>query len=182
MKKCFYFPTWKEEKQCIMISLDYSCIFISNIEGKTVYNKLTRMIDCDYYCDSEAIEQTTPSDPILAKLCEKTGAKMYGDYIVLDKINLYCRGNYNEWNKYNRFSGDLIEYDSRECGCMCNQKFEHCKGCLKLCNKEYEKAWYCYNSSDWFTNETICNILQEYSKFLRNEENKWLELKDLIDL
>lgn len=121
--------------------------------------------------------ESTPSDPILAKLCELTGAKMYGDYVVLDKIDLYSL--YTLWNKYDRFSGDLIEMDSREFGCGCNQKFEHCKGCLKLCNKILEKNW-SDSDSNYYTNETICNVLEEYSKFLRNEESKWEEVKKIV--
>jgi hypothetical protein len=69
------------------------------------------------------IPETTPSDPILAKLCEKSGAKMYGDYLVYNPYNLTM----------------FIAIDHK-----------------------------------------IYNIFQEYSKFLRNEENNWNKCKIIL--
>jgi hypothetical protein len=175
MKKCYYFLTWEEQKD-VMIDLGGQCIVLLN----DLQFETRKDIGIDDCVRDWQRQISTPSDPILAKLCELAGVKMYGGYAVLDKIRLHCSPNYNEWNKYDRFSGDLIEFDSREWGCRCNQKFEHCKGCLRLCNKEFEKDWG-YNS-DWYTVETVCNIFQEYSKFLRKEENKWEEVKKVLDL
>jgi hypothetical protein len=189
MKKPYCFPTWEEQKD-VYISCDEKSILFINAVKTNIY-ALTQIIDDNEDSpiiakkiardglETMAIDQSTPSDPILAKLCELTGAKMYGDYVVLDKLDLYSV--YTLWNKYDKFTGDLIEMDSREYGCGCNQKFEHCKGCLQLCNKQFEKSWG-ETHSDYYTNEPFYNIFQEYSKFLRGEENKWEEVKKVLDL
>ena len=89
MKKCYNIKTWEDITDRIMISPKKDCINL-------------------------AIKQSTPTDPVLAKFCELTGAKMYGDYVMFD-------------------------VDS-------------------------------------------CNLFQEYSKHLRNEESKFEEIKPLLNL
>jgi hypothetical protein len=76
MKKCYNIKTWEEIKD-VMISLD------------------ERMIYRYSHSSSGNIFTSTPTDPILAKLCELTGAKMYGDYLMLSKNNKEDEDDYN---------------------------------------------------------------------------------------
>jgi hypothetical protein len=132
MKKCYYFPTWEEEKN-VLLSLDESCILVyptNTVDPEEDFNlshKLNQMVafnDSDTWID---FELSTSCDPILAKLCKLTGAKMFGEekfgYYIIIKDN----------------SADIIDITE---------------------NKTY-------------------NVFQEYSKFLRNEENKFKEVKKI---
>ena len=82
MKKCYYFPTWEEQK-CVLIDIDNDYIMVN----KSGLSDFCNSIEYDIIKKSKSFERfflETPSDPILQKLCELTGAKMYGDYIVLN--------------------------------------------------------------------------------------------------
>ncbi len=79
-KKCYNIQTWKEEK-LVALRLDESSLFF--LEG--TYD----------------IAQSIPSDPTLAEICNATGAKMYGDYVVYSDENCifkyYTRKDRSEW-------------------------------------------------------------------------------------
>ena len=80
MKKCYYFPTW-EEQEDVLISLGEKRIYpkSSTPDGiKMIYSPIA----LGEFLINYKVLESTPFDPILAKLCELTGAKMYGDYIV----------------------------------------------------------------------------------------------------
>jgi hypothetical protein len=181
---------------------------------------------------------TTPSDPILAKLCEKSGAKMYGDYLVLRQKAV--RNDYV-------MDGDVLLYTKNSGLCFCYKDYEfilntdmiYCKN-DQMCindkinhsNGEYDFRLNCPNleeeiekikqnpnfildprqsvymskkgedklkkdieqkSKTFFEMKYFeriapsgynkyCNIFEEYSKFLRNEESKFQELKKVLDL
>jgi hypothetical protein len=212
MKKCFYFPTWEEKN--VMISLDESYVIfkddICNIKDNVldfIHNSLdedslkiyfsstsmhggygdarrniSRIIDNKDF--TNFIEKSTPSDPILAKLCELTGAKMYVDYVVLDsaitevmiETEIAC-----ESQDFTVFCGDIFQDDEL-------------KKYLAIKRKDYEMNFNTMCMLDIIDNIQIrdpevylifyeilyCNIFQEYSKFLRKEENKWEELRVLL--
>jgi hypothetical protein len=113
MKKCFYFPTWIEELD-VAVGLDESYILKSLDAPRE---------------DLRIYPISTPSDPILVKLCAFAYAKMYGDYVVF---------------------GEMAEK------MYCGIKGKPSK-----------------NGIEFF---------QEYSKFLRNEDNQWESIKKVMDL
>ncbi len=144
------------------------------------------------FFSNEYIDKSTPTDPILTKLCELTGAKMYGDYIVLDDIeNILLTGDivrilYTNWlSKDSDDTRTLEEYleSKSHTGIACNKDFE-----TYLIFAGYDK----YSGDNYITRSIhegkhgrkriTGNIFQEYSKFLRQEENKWEEVKELINL
>ena len=144
MKKCYNIKTWEEQKSynglCatehinVTISLDESYISFNSYTkidqdfiDKSQYD-LDRYGDCNFYNTSKKIEQSTPTDPVLARLCELTGAKMYDDYVVLSIFD-------------KNISDDNNEYEILD-----------------------------------------TTAFEEYSKHLRNEENKFEEIKKLLDL
>ena len=77
MKKCYNIKTWKKQKN-VMISLNEN--YLSVLKSKTPYEKL----DIKFEIEAYFYDKSTPTDPILAKLCKLTGAKMYGDYIIIN--------------------------------------------------------------------------------------------------
>jgi hypothetical protein len=156
-KRCFCFSTWKEQKD-VMISLDGEFIaFKSDIDNikDNVLDFVENSLDKDslsIYFNSLStrgygseksniqkiidekdftnfIEKSIPQDEILQKLCEKTGVKMYGDYVLFSFM------------KFNDFAKNL--------------------------NDCQEEAMYYF---------------EQYSKFLRGEENKFEEVKKFLDI
>ncbi len=91
MKKCYNIKTWEEQKDA-MISLSEKHITISKIYNKGCSGE---------FFSNEYIDKSTPNDPILAKLCELTGAEMYGDYVILS-----YSGHYNQ--NYDFLYGTLL--------------------------------------------------------------------------
>jgi hypothetical protein len=211
MKKCYYFPTW-EEKKDVMISLDNEEIFFK--ERTSFYSPIDGNITITYEI-TEQFKQSTLSDPILAKLCELTGAKMYDDYIVLkpEKNIYYCKSKKIVENLLN-FKDKIIkeEYD------FSNYQKELTDIFLND-NKEnvVKLAWYPYSTINHniqklnkeelkeylekeeynieLLNKKVCGInqlkqltisifdlFQEYSRFLRGEENKFKEIAENLDI
>jgi hypothetical protein len=179
MQKCFYFPTWEEKKDAL-VSLDESKIVFTeqhNIAqvGSSINHPLySNMIQPQTTVSFEGLKDvakayllTNPSDPILAKLCELTGAKAYGDYVVLEEIICYddlifttgdC--NIESYKEKDRLGYEEVikyKYSLLSYGCLC--------GNLHNINKE-----------------NLYNIFHEYSKFLRNEESKWEEVKKVLEI
>lgn len=166
MKQCYNIKTWEEQKN-VMISLNEKEIFYQ----KTVWNPTkTKLLKRNIY-----IQQSTPTDPILAKLCELTGAKMYEDYIILEEAtymdakvligDIYVYYTIREWEVF-RYYIILIDkiigsYNSYE---IPLEKEEYFKPLI-------EKP-----------GESNTNIFEEYSKFLREEENRWEEVKNILKL
>lgn len=178
MKKCYYFPTFKEVKS--VISLDESFILPLYLlktlgqqeikislknpridKGQELENIINNAVGRDL--EDTKINQRTSSDPILAKLCELTGAKMYGDCVVLDVINNVCLDFTND----TVITGDLLWFD------FITGKI----------NDNYVLATQEVNY-EFYSHCLDINIFEEYSKFLRKEENRWEEMfkfKILID-
>ena len=177
MKKCYYFPTWKEQKD-VMISLDEKTILFVNAVKTNLY-ALTQIIEHNQDSliiakkiardglETMIIEQSTPSDPILAKLCELTGAKMYGDYMILDEELM-------GWIDYT--VGDVLTSN------LVDDNYDKIAD-IKLLNQVRHESTGYYSSIflETPTNDGYkLNIFQEYSKFLRNEESKWEEVKKIV--
>ena len=180
MKKCYYFPTWEEQKN-VMISLDdkemyryyQPCIVVGGTSMP--------------YGDIEIrkpILLSTPSDPILAKLCELTGAKMYGSYVVFvdkacDIFSENCKG-LNHYGKLLFLNKDIYVFTPADDLHPNNNRDDIIKQIFTF-NTEEE---YCPFTQDVIEPHArfYCNIIKEYSKFLRGEENKWEEVKKVLDL
>ena len=147
MKKCYYFPTWKEQ-YAVMISLDEGLIK-----------------NCELSQQKTLFEQSTPSDPILVKLCELTGAKMYRSYIVFNVLQQRMNGDVLRGDGVYRMidfaDQQAIDYEDTvvSIGLQCE---------IGSYNLPYEIYEYCFNA------------FEEYSKFLRGEENKWEEVKKIV--
>ena len=131
MKKCYNIKTWEEQKY-VLIDLSEKNILIPTYhlterkleKMQEWYGKINDMFDlinaeCSIKSDNQLtakIQKSTPTDPVLARLCELAGAKMYDDYVVFQD-----------------------------------------------CENDYK-------------------VFEEYSKHLRNEENKFEEIKKLLNL
>lgn len=164
MKKCFYFPTWEEQKD-VMVSLDETKIKVTIHNGKL-------WKECD---------ESTPSDPILTKLCELTGAKMYGDYVVVDcffhkaRFLQHCSGDISKCvATYSILSNKNTEM-------ICVAVKEDCLsghfGFYTFHNGKIDYAGACGRFEEIIT---LYNILEQYSLFLQGKENKWEEVKNVL--
>lgn len=194
MKKCYHFPTWEEQKDA-MISLDEKTILFVNAVKTNLYG-LTQIIEHNQDSliiakkiardglETMIIEQSTPSDPILAKLCELTGAKMYGDYIVLDCF-------FQKTRFLEHFIGDLckcvisfiVTKEDKEYICIAKKdnNISNHFGYYTIRKKEQLPILDYMGACDRFEDIIkIYNIFQEYSKFLRKEESKWEEVKKIV--
>jgi hypothetical protein len=174
MKKCFYFPTWEEGSQ-VALRLDESSLFF--LEGN--YD----------------IPLTTTSDPILAKLCELTGAKMYGDYVVFDDNNVAVRRKFF-WSEISflnmevdylcSYSLCIMETDSAVVQTYKLEKKTCDEGCCCMRLKYFNIGLRTIDELPkeiMEHEETVCeNIFHEYSKFLRKEENKLEEIAKVLDI
>lgn len=173
MKKCYYFPTWVDISDNVCISCDEKSIYVQPKElfvtkGDAIISlSHNDLVKCDTRYEDDAISnnclniskvhhaytinglkyeedsltpiasntlghakrftESTPSDPILANLCELTGAKMYGDYVVFSFF------------KFNDIADNLNQLQ-----------------------------------------ENAVEYVEEYSKFLRNEESKWEKVKEIV--
>jgi hypothetical protein len=147
MKKCYNIKTWKKIKD-VMISLD------------------KRMIYRYSHSSSGHIFTSTPTDPVLAKLCKLTGAKMYGDYIIIN----------NRYYMTHSESGDLFYGDIVSVG-FGGYPIPDYYYDLRVIGGEYP-----LQDCRHFIEKKVGNIFEEYSKFLRQEENKWEEVKKILNL
>lgn len=180
MKKCYYFPTWEEQK-CVLIDIDNDYIMVN----KSGLSDFCNSIEYDIIKKSKSFERfflETPSDPILQKLCELTGAKMYGDYIVLnDFIATLQAYQQKELKEYTLYTGAIIEigvYD-RYVG------YQTSEARYKIVNNRHNFQYvedYCLINSSDNGYKYLLNIFEEYSKFLRKEENKWGEAKKILKI
>jgi hypothetical protein len=210
MKKCFYFPTW-EEQQNITLSLNEQHI---GIDGSFDF-----LEDCGMQTNLEHCIEYIPhrihSDPILAKLCKLTGAKMYGDYVVFKpEKNIYYYKLKEIVENLLNFKDKIIkqEYDSSNYQKELTDIFlnDNKENVVKL-------AWYPYSTINHniqklnkeelkeylekeeynieLLNKKVCGInqlkqltisifdlFQEYSRFLRGEENKFKEIAENLDI
>jgi hypothetical protein len=106
MNKIYYFPTW-EEQNSVLISLNDDYIMINNSGLSDFCNS----IEYDIISKKKRFDKfflETTNDPILAKLCEESGAKMYGDYVVMrdgsaDVIDITEDKTYNAFEEYSKF-------------------------------------------------------------------------------
>ena len=114
MKKCYNIKTWEDITDRIMIGAKKDCIFIVHKDGSvydfftdsgddvekklSTFEMLERMIYHDDAYLNLAIKQSTPTDPVLAKLCELTGAKMYDDYVMFQD----CENHYEAFSEYSK--------------------------------------------------------------------------------
>ncbi len=180
MKKCYNIKTWEDITDRTMISLAEDCIFVVHKDGSiddteypefierklSTFEMIERMIENDDACYNSVIKQSTPNDPILAKLCELTGAKMYGDYIIIN----------NRYYMTHSESGDLFYGDIVLVG-FGGHPIPYYSYDLRVIGGEYPLQDFRH-----FIEKKVGNIFEEYSKFLRQEENKWEEVKELINL
>jgi len=156
MKKCYNIKTW-EEIEDVTISLDEKYISII-----TTYNK-----GCSgEFFSNKYIDKSTPTDPILAKLCELTGAKMYEDYIIIN----------NRYYMTHSESGDLFYGDIVLVG-FGGHPIPYYSYDLRVIGGGYP-----LQDCRHFIEKKAGNIFEEYSKFLRGEENKWEQVKELLNL
>ena len=178
MKKCFYFPTWREEKD-VMVSLDENYLIMCDILKRNLNNITMFIVDYPNF-SIDGYAQSTPSDPILAKLCEMIGAKMYGEYVTLESF-YYIKGE-RQIDMGDMFIYDIsytddigvsIPYYDTYYACFDNAKYN-----IKKEDEEIYKSFLSYSDDESKTT----NIFHEYSKFLRKEENRWEEVKELINL
>jgi hypothetical protein len=241
MKKCFKFSTWEEQKD-VMISLDNDFIIAPRAGYNWVFFNTGNNIEQSVH--GQYVSLSTPSDPILTKLCELTGAKIYGDYVVLKEKE--CRPRNNEfyifvydgdvfinmknsgmgfrektntiilntnqlYNIYdnNSFQTYIFEnihnYDSffpncadidleitkikenpesildaRQSVYMPKTEANKFKEIIKEKDRKFFEIQYFERIAPSGYNK-YCNIFQEYSKFLRNEESKWEEVKKIVN-
>lgn len=85
MKKCFKFSTWEEQEDFIMSVNESYIAFVEEERYNITRHEFGEM--CSTRTKVEKIKQSTPRDLILQKLCELTGAKMYGDYVVFTEVD-----------------------------------------------------------------------------------------------
>ena len=190
MKKCFNFPSWNEVDN-VLLHRNEESIFVIDDNRYTVKEFSINKTDKEPECKiGFTYELSIPSDPILAKLCELTGAKMYGDYIVLEKALL-------QTNQY-VIQGDYIDHrnDGNYFICIKHPRFvAHSYGKkTNYWNTEFLFYGKRYTYALEFGEEPfmdavsngktqiIGNIFHEYSKFLRKEENKWEECKMILEI
>ena len=103
-------------------------------------------------------KQSASSDPILAKLCELKGAKMYGDYIILK----------NEVGAIYHITGSAGL--TREQWSFIDEDGLHHNRQKDI--STWQDAVY----------SKYTNIFYEYSKFLRGEENKFEEVRKVLGI
>lgn len=132
--------------------------------------------------DFDIVSLSEPQEP-LKTLCEKTGAVVYGERYVL--LNGFKVPESNKYDKDHYFIGDVASvcvnaYDKAD-----EYRLMILASCESVLLRWYEihkfkkQGHFCITSeidtdySDWFE-----NIFEEYSKQLRNEPNKFDELKE----
>lgn len=229
MKKCYNIKTWEDITDRITIGAKGDCIFIVHYDGSiedfftdsgdcvekklSTFEMLERMIDHDDACRNLAIKQSTPTDPVLAKFCELTGAKIFGDYAVLDFLEIKTSES-QEARSCPSLQGDVFNqelFGKKYKYIFCNKEIyytdtSHIKGfyyhcidselkrdighilndlthaCIDLETSTKEKTtWVRYLRSHRCIDFNF-NVFEEYSKHLRNEENKFEEIKKLLNL
>ena len=205
MKKCYNIKTWEEQKYNL-IDLSEKNILIPTCllterkleKMQEWYGKINDMFDliyaeCSMSSDNRLtakIQQSTPTDPILDKLCELTGAKMYDDYVVLSYSGLFNKNNdflYGTLilssNIIAIFNGSPIFSKEKYLGFCCKDNIR-----LNIPqNSEYMIPQRIFDNSILEEPSNKYEILdttvfEEYSKHLRNEENKFEEIKQLLNL
>ena len=124
MKKCYNIKTWEDITDRTTIGAKEDCIFIVHKDGSaddfvtdsgdcvekklSTFEMLKRMIDHDDAYLNLAIKQSTPTDPVLARLCKLTGAKMYGDYVAFQDCENYYEA-FEEYSKHLRNEENKFE-------------------------------------------------------------------------
>lgn len=192
MKKCFYFSNWEEQKD-VMISLDEKEIFTN---CKPIYNDeliLNQQVESNNFeINFKLYKQSTSIDPILVKLCEPAGAKVYGDYIVL-KSKICLQNGENGLEEFELTAGDVLLLDAttNNAGTYILVDIDDCidfnfdgrERCFYV-KKEYN-THSCRISSEKnyiLKNYIKFNAFEEYSLFLQGKENKWEEVKNVLGL
>lgn len=196
MKKCFYFPSWKKCKD-VMINLDESYIISERLPSfngseDLIYN-----------------QQSAPSDLILSKLCQLTGIKMYSDYVIFKEYDYYhfSAGNYiKKYFKENIFILDEDGQNTLNKEAIIN-KVEQMNNILQKYSFNNKHDFYSITYEDVNKHATYPSIndfndkidrcvennwykgriskehlFEQYSKFLRNEESEWEEIKEVLDI
>jgi hypothetical protein len=124
MKKCYNIKTWEDITDRTTIGAKEDCIFIVHKDGSvddfvtdsgdcvekklSTFEMLERMIDHDDACRNSVIKQSTPTDPVLARLCELTSAKMYEDYVAFEDYENYYEA-FEEYSKHLRNEENKFE-------------------------------------------------------------------------
>ena len=197
MKKCFDFPTWKEIRSAI-ISLDEDFILVPKKGLDSVYFNTGN--DFEQSAHGQYLSLSVPIDQTLVKLCELTGAKMYEDYIVLqenqgaitEKYSFNCVGDASfkdyyvdyYYKTYLSCFEDEINLDFKIIKRyeLTRDKNHTCKeGCKKFFNQLGEVSIEDLEDGHRSRDAVIGNIFEEYSKFLRKEESKWEEIKEIFN-
>ena len=220
IKKIIHIKTGEDITDRTTIGAKGDCIFIVHKDGSvdddfltdsgdyvekklSTFEMLKRMIYHDDACRNSVIKQSTPTDPVLAKLCELTGAKMYDDYLLLDIIEVtYREDTILENIGHHLITGDIVrilytpwlsqnQNDTR----TLEEYLESISETGVACQKDL-KTYFVFKGIDTYYDYTrkpiyegkhgkkriIGNIFHEYSKHLRNEENKFEEIKKLLNL
>jgi hypothetical protein len=124
MKKCYNIKTLEDITDRTTIGAKEDCIFIVHQAGSvydfvtdsgdcvekklSTFEMLERMIDHDDACRNSVIKQSTPTDPVLARLCELTSAKMYEDYVAFEDYENYYEA-FEEYSKHLRNEENKFE-------------------------------------------------------------------------
>lgn len=131
----------------------------------------------DSQVDSGYVEKSEPQE-ILKTLCDKTGAVVYGDrYVLVIKDYNIQIGDLWKNSKYSNTLVACINFKN-------NIHFKHnISGGLESCFEEIRND----NNDNLIVrcsqnenSELLGNIFAEYSKQLRNEENKFAELTEKL--
>lgn len=181
MKKCFYFPTW-EEREDVMISLDGSYIqLIDEIISCVDALMSSPENGCCEDILSYKYNKTTSSDPILAKLCELTGAKWYGEYVVIDcffhkaRFLQHCSGDISKCVA----TYSVLSNKNTKMICVA-AKDDNISGHFGFYTFHNGKIDYVGPCGRFEEIITLYNIFEQYSLFLQGKENKWEEVKDVL--
>ena len=212
IKKIIHIKTGEDITDRTTIGAKGDCIFIVHKDGSvddyfltdsgdcvekklSTFEMLERMINHDDACRNLAIKQSTPTDPVLAKLCELTGAKMYGDYIVLSCFTgigetladyiVYTQGDvYKILMQQDKLieQRNHVDYiDGKITDSPLTVMIGFYNGHHDLIG-DGDGYYRDIRSGDISILEYLNNAFEEYSKHLRSEENKFEEIKQLLNL
>lgn len=210
MKKYYNIKTGEEQKSYNgLCATDHINVTISFDESYISFNSYTK-IDQDfidksqdfldrhgdyYHNTSKKIERSTPTDPILARLCELTRGKMYGDYVVLSCFTgigktLADQIVYTQGDVYKILMQQDKPIEQRNHVDYIDGKITDTPLTLMIgfYNGNHDLIgdgvgyYRDIRSGDISILEYLNNAFEEYSKHLRNEENKFEEIKQLLNL
>ena len=148
---------------------------------------INEAIHIGFYADCSYIEACFLSEPPLPlkPICEKVGAVVYGGKYVL--LMGFAVPKSNKYDKDNYFIGDVASVcvnahgDANEYRLMILAKCESTLLEWYEVHKFKKQGYFCITSEiDTDYSDFFYNAFEEYSKQLRNEPNKFEELKEFI--